>query len=437
MDLRVAILQIFSQVTEKSYDEVNSIPHDVSLEKYGFDSLTFIKFVVEAEQRFDIEISDDDLDVKKFGTLDIIYQTIEKYINKTDKKKPLIKCIITDCDNCLWSGIAADYGVENISVNGMHSEYQKLLVSAYEQGILLALCSKNDAQAIDDVFSVRQDMILQRNHILSERINWNHKHENISEIIRELNISSNNILYVDDDERELFWINQMLPDINTIKFDAGIVDKLKRLLFSPDLTMESSQRNQMYSEEKRRENNKRLYINKEDYYTSLETVLTFKRSDASDIPRLVELSQRTNQFNLNVTRYSKEDIESLLQNDSYEIITLTAKDIFGSLGLCAYCVIKYTDITVIIEGFMMSCRVFYRYFEDIFLQQIIMTAKKKSISKFIGLYKKTERSAKFKDFYISNGFIYEDNNFILDLQNYQYETNMKFSNCFKEIRWLN
>ena len=400
MDMENTVIEILANILDKKSDEIRSLNTDEPLGQHGLESIRFIRFIVEMEEKFDIEISDSDLDMDKFADLGKIYAMLKKYLHE-DKINydSVIKCIITDCDNCLWGGIAADDGSENIIINGIYIKYQKMLTEAYNKGVLLALCSKNDEKTVDGLFASRSDMIIKLEYIITQRINWKEKHKNIEDIVSELNIGLDSILYIDDSERELFWINQQLPDVKTILFNEKNIDEIERVI--SNISANLTERTQLYKQEKKREASKSLYNNITEYYASLKTALTFKNADKGDIDRLVELSYRTNQFNLNATRYSEEDIDKILENNGYEIITLTADDIFGTLGLCAFCVIRYEDKVALIEGFMMSCRVFGRYFEDIFLAQVKKAALKKSCQRLIGLYTPTEKNKRFADFYSS------------------------------------
>lgn len=440
MDIENIVVKTLAYVLEKTPADIKALNWNEPLKQYGLDSITFIRFIVEIEKSLAIEVPDNDLDMDKFATLDKMYKILTVYAgnkkNHDNSTRHIIKCIITDCDNCLWSGVAADDGYENLIINGAYVRLQQILTDAYNKGVLLALCSKNDEQTICDAFESRYDMILKPNHIITQRINWREKHDNISDIAGELNIGLDSILYIDDSERELFWINQKLPDVRTVLFNGQNVNEIESIisgLQSSD-TAESAERTQLYLQEKKREASKSGYNTIEGYYGSLKTVLTFRNADKANVERLVELSERTNQFNLNMTRYSEEDICSMLTNLNYDIITLTADDIFGTLGLCAFCVVKYDGATAVIEGFMMSCRVFGRYFEDMFLEQIIKSALKKDCRLLTGLYTPTEKNRRFAEFYSMQGFKENGNVFILEMNDgckHQIPTGY-----FSEVSWI-
>lgn len=443
MDIEKVIVETLANIIEKEPDYIRSLDKNELLKPHGVDSLKFIRFIVEIEKNLSIEVPDNDLDMDKFATLDKIYTMLSAYVNDVkmpdNTKKPIIKCIITDCDNCLWGGIAADDGYENLIINGAYIHLQQILAEAYTRGVLLALCSKNDEKTITDIFTSRSDMILKPANFVTRRVNWKEKHENIADVARELNIGLDSILYIDDSERELFWLSKKLPDVRAVLFDGKNTEEIERILSgvpSP-ATAESMERTQLYLQEKTREASKSAYDNIEDYYGSLKTVLTFKKADIPDTERLVELSQRTNQFNLNATRYSEEEIHNMIEDTNYEIIALTADDIFGTLGLCAFCVIKYEDRNAVIDGLMMSCRVFGRNFEDMMFTQILKTALTKNCRQLIGLYTPTDKNTRFAEFYLSHGFKKNDNILTFDLNdNCACNDQQIPSNYFSEIEWI-
>ena len=400
MEIEKVVIETLEAILEISFDEICAIDKKEPLRRYGLESIQFIRFIVEIEEKLGIEVPDNDLDMEKFATMENTYTLLKSYLNNDEiNHNPMIKCIITDCDNCLWGGVAADDGYDNVIVDGVYGKFQQALTEAYNKGILLALCSKNEEKTVEDIFALRSDMIIKSEHIVTRRINWGEKHENIADIAHELNIALDSIIYIDDSERELFWINKELPAVHTFLLNEENIFEIEHIILNTSPTL--AERTQLYKQDKERIAKKHAYNNIVDYHGSLKTVLTFRKADISDIDRLVELSHRTNQFNLNATRYSAENICSIINNNDYEIIKLTADDIFGTLGLCAFCVLRYEDKTAVIEGFMMSCRVFGRYFEDMFLAQIKKAAIKKGCQRLIGLYTPTDKNMRFADFYSS------------------------------------
>ena len=137
-----------------------------------------------------------------------------------------------------------------------------------------------------------------------------------------------------------------------------------------------------------------------------------------------------------MTRYSEEYIYRILTDPNYEFIVLTADDIFGTLGLCAFCVIKYDGTTAVVEGFMMSCRVFGRHFEDMFLTQIIKAVLKRGCGLLIGLYTYTDKNKRFGEFYSSNGFKKNNDVFTLEVNDSHNYTQQVLTDYFSEVTWI-
>ena len=443
-DLLFLINEALAKVMKMSLDDILLIPDENLLEEYGLESLKFVEFIVAMEESLRVDVDDMDLDMSKFSRKCDMAKTLSKYVSA--KRDDIVKCIITDCDNCLWGGIAADDGIDNINIEGIFSDYQKALVTAASKGIVIAICSKNEESIVNDVFCKRTDMILKESHVVIAHINWEEKYVNIAEIASELNISTGHIVFVDDDIREIARINDALPDVRTILFASEASEEISTLASSlPDIpTLESKTRTGMFKEEKQRTQVKQTFIEPNAYLHSLETELVFSKAGPEDIPRLYELSQRTNQFNLNESRYSEAELSEMLSNNNCDVITLTAKDRFGSLGLCAYCVINYVDNAAVIDGFMISCRVFSRHFENIFVEQIQKIASLKGCTGLVGLVKLNDKNQRFKNIYLSKGFSNEGSHFVCKINETTNFMSANIAGCsneelfsfFSKIHWV-
>jgi FkbH-like protein len=352
------------------------------------------------------------------------------------------KCIVLDCDNVLWGGAIVDDGIDNIKLGQVYpgnafQDFQREIIKLCHQGIIICLCSKNNEHDVISVLQNHPDMLLKPEYIAAYKINWNNKADNINELSEELNIGLDSMVFIDDSEYEIGLINKELPQIKTIHLNAEQPHEYADILNHCGLfekihvTDEDEKRAALYIEKSKRSTYKQSFTNLEAYHKSLETILTIKYTDNFSVPRLAQLSQRTNQFNLTAKKYSEQDLYDFINSETYDVILLSAQDIFGAMGIVGCAIIHYVDNIAIIEAFMLSCRVFCRGFEDVLLSQICKLTQSKGYLTITGKYNQTEKNKRFSDFYSKHMFI---NN----VDSYEINSNISitFPNHFKEIRGL-
>ncbi|OGI07983.1 MAG: hypothetical protein A2Y40_06635 [Candidatus Margulisbacteria bacterium GWF2_35_9] len=349
------------------------------------------------------------------------------------------KCLVLDCDDILWGGTAADIGINNISLGQIsygkaYIDFQKEILRLHDQGVVLALCSKNDEQVVLDIFQNHPDMILQIKHISYYQINWNNKVDNLISIAHHLNFTYDTIVYIDDNEYEIGLINDKLPLVTTILMDKDkpylYADILKhsKLFITSKPTLEAKNRSKYYADQARRENEFLKCDDIVDYHKSLKTCLEFRYADGFILPRLVELSQRTNQFNLTVKRYTEQELLEKINAVNYNVIYIKAKDIYGDMGIVGFIVIRINNGKLFIEAFFLSCRVFGRNFENAFLETLRQYYHQRGFKYMYGQFILTDKNKQFQDFYLNNGFIKNDDWYEKNLNDPIY-----YSNVFKKI----
>lgn len=385
------VLELLGQTIDISTEELSSLPGDTLLSEIGMSSFPFIQFIVALEETFQFEVLDSDLMLSNFQTMDMLFSTLEKYF-KTDVI--MKKVLICDCDNCLWHGIS---GEENVYLDQATFSFQEELVRLYEKGVLLCLCSKNDPQTIDKAFR-GLSMPLKPAHILLSKINWNNKAENLQEIALELNLPTDSFVFVDDSEYELGLINALLPEITTIKADYRSDDFIKQIHDCFLSYASDSSRTRQYREQKEREKDRRKITDVQSYNDSLETVITCDIVTQLQADRVAELSQRTNQCNLSLARYTASEIYQLLEAPAYTLLYLSARDKYGDMGIVGAAVIRYETVPVI-EAFFLSCRAFGRDLEVVLLDKI----KEQFSSDLTGIYRASDKNKHFQNFYTDNG----------------------------------
>lgn len=385
------IISLLAEACQTEIQKIESTDEHESLTSTGLTSISFISFIVRLEEEFGIEINDSDLVFEKFETLDALYKTLSSYIS-LENTSEIKKCLILDCDNVLWKGIA---GEEPTLIDEDVLKLHLLLSELYNKGIILCLCSKSKPEFIDDAFK-NQDMKTDRSIFATAKINRADKTSNIQDIISELNIGKGSVVFVDDSDYELGYISASMPEIYTIKADWSDISFIEEIKTQFSDTPHSElNRAELYREQKEREKEKKLYITVDEYNKSLKTLTDCREAKEYDIPRVSELSVRTNQFNLSDAHFSEDEIKSFFDSPDSRIVILSASDKYGDMGIVGAAVTRGN----IIEAFMLSCRVFDRGFEYILLDKL----KSLSPEPLKGKFRNNLKNTALADFYSKNG----------------------------------
>ncbi|MGQ9845640.1 MAG: HAD-IIIC family phosphatase [Caldisericia bacterium] len=332
------------------------------------------------------------------------------------------KCIVLDLDNTLWGGIIGQDGLENIllSNDGLGKsfyDFQKLLLNLYNKGIILTVCSKNSQEIVNKVFEKHPFMVLRKEHFAVMKINWRNKTENIIEIAKELNIGLDSIVFIDDSEFEKNLIRQQLPNVtvpdlpNDPTYYSKFISELDYFCFH-NITAEDINRNKSYKENFERLNFQKSFKSFEDYLFSLETVIEIKPINDFTFPRILQLIQKTNQFNTTTKRYTETELRNLWLDDSFEIYSFGVKDRFGDNGIVGVLILKKDNQTkkLFIDSFIMSCRVIGRKIETALLSFIFQKAKASGFEIIVGEIIPTSKNEPCR-------LLYKEHNFILSGDN--------------------
>jgi FkbH-like protein len=324
------------------------------------------------------------------------------------------KCLVLDCDNTLWGGIVGEDGIKGIKIGkeypgSCYQEFQREILNLHNRGIILALCSKNNEEDILEIFDSHPEMILKKENFACWKINWENKASNIEKISEELNIDLDSFVFVDDSQFECDFVRDLLPQVSVIQLSSNpssYVEKLRTLgLFDAlSLSEEDKKRNQMYRSEVERKKAKSTSASYEEYLKELNIFIEVGLVDTIKIPRISQLTQKTNQFNLTTQRYSEGEIEKFLANENKRLFYTKVSDRISEIGIVGFAILDYDYPTAKIETFLLSCRVLGRKVEDVLLKKIMKTAKKQGFTRLIGIYNRTKKNAQVELFYQKYGF---------------------------------
>ena len=324
------------------------------------------------------------------------------------------KCLVLDLDNTLWGGVAAEDGIGGISLDisgpgRSFYDFQQDILNLYHRGIILAVNSKNNPQDACEVLDNHPNMLLRKNFFSSIKINWQDKVTNLKEIAEELNIGLDSLVFFDDNPVEREHVKSMLPQVAVIEAPADpayYCDKLRNVPYFEvlALTAEDMKRSEMMAQNRGRADARKLFGSLEEYLKSLETDVTVLVADDFNLPRISQLTLKTNQFNMTTKRYQTADIRKMLDSGEYAAYCCSVSDRFGNNGITGCCIVKLEGAEAFIDTFLLSCRVLGRNVEYAFLFSVVKRLREKGVGKITALFIPTGKNTVNADFYGKAGF---------------------------------
>jgi FkbH-like protein len=289
--------------------------------------------------------------------------------------RPSKKGLITDLDGTLWSGIAGEDGVQALSWSlenqaQSHGLYQQLLRALAEQGVLLAVASKNSPEVVEQAFQ-RSDILLPRKYVFPVEAKWGPKSESIARILRAWNVGPESLVFVDDNRSELAEVEIAFPNMECILFPAkdysavqGLLYRLRDVFAKENIFEEDSlRRESLRTAHALDDQAHRPPGTYEDFMRDAGAEITFDWISAAASPRSLELVNKTNQFNLNGLRYTESDWQKALQLPNAFVVTASYQDKYGPLGVIAVICGEVRTEAISIDTWVMSCRAFGRRIE--------------------------------------------------------------------------
>jgi len=324
------------------------------------------------------------------------------------------KCLVLDLDNTLWGGIIGEDGMNGIAlgqtgIGKAYYDFQNEIMNLHKRGVLLAVSSKNNYDDAIEVIEKHQYMLLRKEHFSVMKIDWRDKATHLREIAETLNLGLQSFVFLDDSAFERDLVASELPEVTVPELPDDPVFYRRSLLALDSfvmvlLTDEDRKRNQLYRAQAMRTSMRQSSGSLEEFYHSLQMHALIKRPDAFTVPRLAQLSQRTNQFNLTTRRYNEAEIQSFINSDAYEVYSLQLIDKFGDNGIVGLVIVEKEGVAWRIDTFLLSCRVMGRTVETAFLRYIVEQVRQASVEYILGEYIPTKKNMVVKDFLQQHGF---------------------------------
>jgi FkbH-like protein len=346
--------------------------------------------------------------------LDLYAREIAKVVRALKGKAK--KCLVLDCDDTLWGGVVGEDGLNGITLGTTelpgkaYYEFQQCVLGLRERGVIVALCSKNNVDDVWEVMERHPDCLLQKSDLAAWRINWEDKATNIVAISDELNLSFDSLVFVDDNPRECQLIRESLPQVTVLQVPealAGYADLLLRdgLFDTLSVSEEDRHRASLYSDQKQRLQERDVHVDLDDYLASLAQIINIWEASDEDRPRVAQLTQKTNQFNLTTKRYSEGQIEAFIRDKNAAVFTMSVSDRYGKLGTTGVLIARRVEDVCHIDTLLLSCRILGRKLEYAFVDKCMQNLEVRwGLSSWKAEYLPTKKNAQVAEFWERIGF---------------------------------
>jgi FkbH-like protein len=324
------------------------------------------------------------------------------------------KVLVLDLDNTLWGGVVGDDGPSGIQIGSMYPgnayrEMQRRAVQLRKQGVVLALASKNEAAIVDQVLTEHPDLVIRPADIAARAVNWQPKDHNIRGLAQQLNLGLDSFVFADDSTFETQLVRGSIPEVTVVHLDGDPADHVAALQRAGSFdvlttTATDRERTRLYQARAERTEFADSFSSVQDYLRGLDITVSVREADEFSLPRLIQLGQRTNQFNMIGTSHPEARTREMAASDSHVVLVFEVADRFGAEGIVGGVWVSKHDDHWLVENFVMSCRVFTRGVEHTVVQHLADRAASSGVSRLEADFRATDRNKAAAAFYPDAGF---------------------------------
>jgi len=325
------------------------------------------------------------------------------------------KLVIVDLDNTLWGGIVGEMGWENLRLGGHDSvgeafaDFQKGLKRLTDMGVVLGVVSKNEEAVALEAIRNHPGMVIRLEDLVAWRINWQDKAENIVSLTEELNLGLSSVVFIDDNPRERSRVREALPEVlvpewpgNPLLYRKALDDL--RCFDSITVTAEDRKKTVLYQSEMARKKDRRHLPSLNAWLKTLKIKIRAEELNQTNLPRAVQLLNKTNQMNLRTRRLSETVLKEWADHDSHNFWVVFVEDKFGESGLTGIISLEHYGESAVIADFVLSCRVIGRKVEETMLAFACRKAKEMGATEVLAEYLTTLKNKPCFDFFFRSGF---------------------------------
>ena len=323
------------------------------------------------------------------------------------------KCLVLDMDNTLWGGVLGEGGVDGIQLGpdypgNVFVDFQRRVLALRDRGVLLAAASKNNAADVEQVLAEHPSSVLKREHFSAFEVHWEDKATSLRRIAKVLNIGLDALVFFDDNPVEREWVKNQLSEVMVIEVPKS------PMLYAPALeqslafdtfvlTEEDRKRAELYEQESSRSQAQAGATSMEDFIRALEMKVTVGLFDEANLPRIVQLLGKTNQFNLTTRRHDQARLTAMM-NEGAIGVWAKIRDRFGDSGLVAVAMAVKVEDEWEIDSFLMSCRVIGRGVETAVLAVLERLVRQRGGGEIYGTYLETAKNQPAANFFERHGY---------------------------------
>lgn len=327
------------------------------------------------------------------------------------------KALVLDCDNTLWGGVVGEDSVDGIQLDPhsypgrVYWHAQHTFAGLERNGALLCLCSKNNPEDVDMVLSTHPHQVLKDSHIILKKVNWSPKVENLKAIAQDLNIGLESLVFLDDSAFECDSVRAALPQVRVIQVPSSlqnypqVIREVRELFDAAGLSAESRSKTSQYIQIQKASADSIQFESHEEYLKTLDLCVKLKRNSAKDIPRISELTRKSNQFNLTTLRQTVGDITKRMSDPFGSVYSLEVSDRFGAAGITGIAIVEWSGEVASVEAFLMSCRVIGRGVEFSIWSEIAKDAAKQGCRFLEAKFIPSAKNQQVSDFFNKLGIL--------------------------------
>jgi FkbH-like protein len=329
------------------------------------------------------------------------------------------KLIILDLDDTLWGGIVGEVGWEGIRLGGhdhigeAYVDFQWALKSLTNRGVLLGIVSKNEEAVALEAINHHPEMVLRLEDFAGWKINWQDKAHNIVDLVSDLNLGLQSVIFIDDNPFERARVREALHEVlvpewpeDKMLYKSALLSL--RCFDTPSISKEDLERTRMYVSERKREVLKRSINSLDEWLKSLKIRVIIEELNKANIKRTTQLLNKTNQMNLTTRRMAESELVDWAGQSNRKLWTFRVSDKFGGSGLTGIISLEVRNKTGRIVDFVLSCRVMGRKVEETMLYTVIKHAQSVGLDEIYAKYIQTPRNKPCLEFLKNSGFIYKE-----------------------------
>ena len=325
------------------------------------------------------------------------------------------KCLALDLDNTLWGGVIGDDGLAGICLGQgdprgeAFVEFQRYVRDLRQRGVILAVCSKNEEAIAREAFEKHPEMVLRLDDFSCFIANWDDKATNLARIARDLNIGLDSVVFFDDNPAERSIVRRLRPEVAVpeVPDDPSqfirVLDQARYFELIA-ISTEDLKRTESYRADSQREELAASLGDLDEFLRSLEMRARIEPVSPANLERSAQLINRSNQFNLTTRRYTSADLLEISQKAEWITRTVSLRDRFGDTGLISVLLARVEGQSLVLDTWLMSCRVLKRGVERLLLNNVVRVARERGLKLLVGEYLPTPKNGLVRDHYPTLGF---------------------------------